>query len=54
MSVSVHVDAHYSGEDVHVGGVELEVDVGGTQVVAGGHNTDHDQGQSTCVVQGMS
>ena len=30
---------------VHVGGVELEVDAGGTDVIAGGHHSDHNQGE---------
>ena len=51
MPAPVQLDAHEHGEDVHVGDVELEVDVSGAQVIAGGHHSDHDQSQAHGVVQ---
>ena len=36
MAVLEELDGHEGGEDVHVGCVELEVDVGGAEVVTGG------------------
>ena len=45
MSSFEEVEGHEDGEEVHVRRVELEVDAGGTDVVAGGHHSDHDQGE---------
>ena len=46
MSAFEQAEVHEDGKEVHVGRVELEVDAGGTDVVAGGHDSDHDQGEA--------
>ena len=51
MSSFEDAEVHEDGKEVHVGRVELEVDVGWTDVVAGGHDPDHDQGEAHRVEQ---
>ena len=52
VAVLEELQAHEDSEGVHVGGVELEVDLGGAEVVAGRHDPDHDEGQGHGVVDG--
>ena len=51
MADLVELHEHESGDEVHEGGIELEGDVGGADVVAGGHDALHDQGKAHGVVQ---
>ena len=51
MSAFEQVEVHEDGKEVHVGRVELEVDAGGTEVVAGGHDPDHGEGEAHRVEQ---
>ena len=53
MSSFEEVEGHEDGEEVHVGRVELEVDAGGAEVVAGGHHPDHEQGHAHRVEQAV-
>ena len=46
------VDGHEDGEQVHVGRVELEVHIRRTQMVAGGHDSDHEQGETHRLEEG--
>ena len=40
------IDGHEDGEQVHVGRVKLEVHVRRAKVVAGRHDTNHEQGET--------
>ena len=51
VSAFEQVEVHEDGKEVHVGRVELEVDAGGTEVVAGGHDPDHGEGEAHRVEQ---
>ena len=51
MADLVELHEHKDGDDVHEGGVELEGDVGWADVVAGGHDALHHQGQAHRVVE---
>ena len=51
MSAFEQAEVHEDGKEVHVGRVKLEVDAGGTDVVAGGHDPDHAQGEAHRVEQ---
>ena len=51
MPVLVELDYHKDANEVHVGGVELEVDVGGADVVAGRHDPLHQQGPAYPIEQ---
>ena len=42
----VELHEHEDGNEVHEGGVELEGDVGGTDVIAGAHDPLHEEGQT--------
>ena len=53
MSAFEQAEVHEDGKEVHVGRVELEVDAGGADVVAGGHDPDHGQGQAHRVEQAI-
>ena len=53
MSAFEQAEEHEDGKEVHVGRVELEVDAGWTDVVAGGHDPDHDQGEAHRVEQAI-
>ena len=44
---------YMSAQYVHEGGVELECDVGGTDVVAGAHHPLHEEGQSQREVEAV-
>ena len=44
------LDEHEDGDEVHEGGVKLEGEGGGADVVDGGHDAFHDQGGSQGVV----
>ena len=43
------VDADEDGKQVHVGRVELEVHIRWAEVVAGRHDSNHEEGQTHCV-----
>ena len=47
------VDCHEDGEQVHVGRVKLEVDVRWTEMVAGRHDSDHEEGEAHRVEQAV-
>ena len=46
------VDRHEDGEQVHVGRVKLEVDIRWTEMVAGRHDSDHEEGEAHRVEEG--
>ena len=46
------VDGHEYGEQVHVGRVKLEVDIRRAEVVAGRHDSDHEEGEAHRVEEG--
>ena len=49
----VELHEHEDGNEVHEGGVELEGDVGGTDVIAGAHNPLHEEGQAQGEVEAV-
>ena len=53
MSSFEDAEVHEDGKEVHVGRVELQVDGGGTDVVAGGHHPDHGEGEAHRVEQAV-
>ena len=46
------VDRHEDGEQVHVGRVELEVHIVRAHMVAGRHDSDHEEGETHRVEEG--
>ena len=46
------VDGHEDGEQIHVGRVKLEVDIRRAEMVAGGHDSDHEEGEAHRVEEG--
>ena len=53
ISYLVESHEHQDGNDIHEGGVELEGDLGGADVIAGGHDALHDQSQAHRIVQAV-
>ena len=46
MASLIEFDKHEDSNEVHVGGVKLEVDVGWAEVITGRHNSLHNQGKA--------
>ena len=47
----IELHEHEDGDEIHEGGVELEGDVGGADVVAAGHDALHEQSQTQSIVE---
>ena len=48
----VEVDGHEDGKQEHVGSVKLEVHIRRADMVAGRHNSDHEEGETHLVEEG--